>query len=161
MTGTPKPLKPRRNPWPIAIIAYFVVFISAMITWIVYASSQRMDLVGSDYYEREVLYQREIDASARARRAEGVKVAYDLAQQSITVSLPITHKTADATGTIRLYRPNNARLDREIGLVLGADGLQRLDASTLAPGLWKVRVAWRVNGEDYLFDQPLVVGGKS
>jgi nitrogen fixation protein FixH len=160
MTGTDTPEKPRRSLWPIAIIAYFAVFISAMVAWIIYASSQKMELVGEDYYEREVLYQREIDAAARAR-TEGANVAYSGAEHAITVHLPAAHKAAAATGTIQLYRPNDSRMDQAIGLALAADGSQRVDARALAPGLWKLRVSWRVNGQDYLVDQPLVVRGKS
>ena len=160
MRGTDTPEKPRRSLWPIAIVAYFVAFISAMVAWIIYASSQKMELVGDDYYEREVLYQREIDAAARARK-EGANVAYQAGEEWITVRLPAAHKAAEATGTIQLYRPNDSRMDRAIGLALAADGSQRVDASALAPGRWKLRVSWRVHGQDYLVDQPLVVAGKS
>jgi len=152
----------RRNPWPIVIICYFIVFAAAMVTWIIYASRQRMDLVRGDYYEKEILFQQQIDASARARRAGAdVNVAYDTARQAITVRLPAAHRQSSASGSIQFYRPNDARLDHAVPLALAPDGRQQLDARALAPGLWKVRLSWRVNGEDYYFDQPLVVGGHS
>jgi nitrogen fixation protein FixH len=143
------------------IIAYFAVFISAMVIWVIYASRQKMELVGADYYEREVLFQREIDASARGRAIAGAKVEYDLQQHSIAIEVPAPHRSALSSGSIHLYRPNNARLDRDLPLTLGADGSQKVDAGSMAPGLWKVRVTWRVGGEDYLFDQPIIVGAKS
>jgi nitrogen fixation protein FixH len=162
MTGTEtKPRKPGRNPWPIVIICYFIVFITGMVTWIVYASHQRMDLVRSDYYEKEILFQQQIDASRRAREAVDVKVGYNLSQQTISIQLPAAHKLANATGTIHFYRPSNAGLDHDVALSLTADGSQRIDARDLAPGLWKVRLSWHVGAEEFYFDQPLVLGGKS
>jgi hypothetical protein len=40
---------------------------------------------------------------------------------------------------------------------LTADGTQRLDAKRLRDGLWKVRVKWNANGQDYFLDQPVIV----
>jgi hypothetical protein len=31
----------------------------------------------------------------------------------------------------------------------------------MAPGLWKVRVSWTVEKQDYYLDQKVVVGGKA
>src|SRR5947207_839195 len=62
--------KPRRNPWPIAIIAYFAVFISFIVTFIVWASHQRVDLVRADYYEAEIKFQQQIDRVERSRPVE-------------------------------------------------------------------------------------------
>ena len=161
MNGTTSstPAKRGRNPWPIAIIAYFIVFIGAMATWIVYASHQRMDLVRSDYYEKEILFQHQIDAANRARQAGAeVNVAYDFSRQSITVQLPADHQRANASGTIHFYRPSNAKLDHDVQLALDATGAQHMDARSLAPGLWKVHMSWRVNGSEYYLDRSLVVG---
>jgi hypothetical protein len=38
------------------------------------------------------------------------------------------------------------------------DGIQEVDAQKLRAGLWKVRVFWNVDGQEYFFDQPIVVG---
>lgn len=167
MTGTNKETEAparrvRRNPWPIAIIAYFIVFIGAMATWIAYASRQPMDLVRRDYYEKEILFQQQIDAANRARKAEGgVKVEYDFTQQSIIVQLPTAAGQGGAAGTIHFYRPNDARLDHDLTLAVNASGAQTLDAKALAPGLWKVRLSWRLNGEEFYYDKSVVVGSNS
>ena len=44
-------------------------------------------------------------------------------------------------------------------LAVNAEGAQRLDAKSLRPGLWKVRVQWTAAGQDYFFDEAVVIGG--
>jgi len=150
----------KRNPWPYAIIAYFIVFASAIAAWITFAVRQNMDLVRKDYYEEEIRYQQQIDRQNRTQaiRSE-VNVSYDGTQQAITLTLPSTHARQQASGTIQLYRPSDASLDRTVQLVVNAEGTQRLDAKALRPGLWKVRIQWTTAGQDYSFDQSVVIGG--
>ena len=38
-------------------------------------------------------------------------------------------------------------------------GSQRIDARTLTPGLWKVRVSWTVADKEYYIDRSIVVPG--
>lgn len=151
-----EPAPPRRSLWPYAIMAWFAVFITAMVVWIVYASRQRMDLVNSDYYAQEILYQERIDAAARANgKAE---LAYDAAKQLITIQIPDGQKIAE--GEIHFYCPNNAKLDHNVKLALNA-GTQQLDSRSLRAGLWKVRVHWRAEGVDFYTDKNIVIAPNS
>ncbi len=159
MNANPNSVEPRqpRSPWPYAIVAWFILFGSAMVVWISVAVRQNIDLVSRDYYEHEIRYQQQIDRNARTLPLGAmVKVTYEAAEQRVTVSLPAAHAT-HALGKITFYRPSDARLDRELKLSVNAAGEQRIDAKSLQPGLWKVRVGWTVNGEEYFFDQTMVI----
>ena len=150
--------KPRRNPWPIAIVAWFILFISFTVILVAYISHQKMDLVRGDYYDDEIRYQEQLDRLNRTQPFNGqVTVAYDSAQQAITIALPSAHAQSMASGRIRLYRPSDESLDQDIKLAVGADGIQRVDAKKLPAGLWKVRVYWTVAGRDYFFVETVVV----
>lgn len=152
---------PVRNPWPYAIIGWFVLFGTAMAAWVVVAVRNDMDLVRADYYEQEILHQRQIDRQARTLPVQSqVKVTYDTAQQTIAITLPLAH-AAQAQGKINFYRPADAKLDRELKLTLNADGAQTVSTQPLRPGLWKVRVQWTVNGEEFYFDQTVVIAAKA
>ena len=152
---------PPRSPWPYAIIGWFALFGTAMAAWVVVAVRNDMDLVSADYYDREIRHQRQIDRQARTQTIQSeVKVAYDAAQQRITVTLPATH-AAQALGRINFYRPSDAKLDREVKLALNSAGEQMLDAKALRPGLWKVRVQWTFAGEEYFFAQTVIIAPNS
>ena len=149
--------KSSRNLWPASIAGFFVLAIIFLVTFVAWAMRQREDLVSTDYYEREVRYQRQLDSMNRSQSlAAQVVVTFDPTQQAIVITLP-GDKREGASGQVHLYRPSDARLDRELPLALNADGVQRLDAKQLDNGLWKVRVKWSANGREYFLDQPVIV----
>jgi nitrogen fixation protein FixH len=149
--------KPSRNLWPASIVGFFVIAIIFLVTFVAWAMRQREDLVSADYYEREVRYQQQLDSMNRSQTlAAQVRITFDPSQPAIVITLP-GDKRQGARGQVHLYRPSDARLDRELPLALDADGVQRLDAKQLNNGLWKVRVKWNANGQEYFLDQPVIV----
>jgi nitrogen fixation protein FixH len=147
-----------RNPWPAAIVGSFVVFISGVVIFIAWAVRQDMDLVRKDYYEDEIRFQESIASLGRTRPLHSeVAVTYDAVRALVGIALPASHGSQRATGRIRFYRPSDARLDHEVTLAVRSDGTQSVDAKRLRPGLWKVHLLWKANGEDYTFVQPLVI----
>jgi len=153
-----QPLAKSRNPWPIAIIAYFIVFISGIVTFAIFASRQKVELVRPDYYADEIQFQQQLDRLNRTQPiSAGVTIVYDSDQQTITVTLPVAHPQHATSGQIHLYRPSDAHLDQDLALALDPEGVQQVDAKTLRPGLWKVRVQWTVDGQDYFFAQTVIV----
>jgi len=150
-----------RNLWPLGIILTLVFFFAGTVGLIVMACSQKVDLVRPDYYEQELKFQNQIDQVERTHRAASqASVAYDAAGKCIVVSLPPGQVAHEIRGRIELYRPSAAGLDRTVELAPDPKGVQRLDAAGLAPGLWKVRVSWTVEQQDYYLDQKVVVGAK-
>jgi len=151
--------KPPRNLWPASIAGFFVLAITFLATFVVWAVRQREDLVSADYYEREIRYQQQLDSLKRSQSlvAHAV-VTFEPAQQVVVITLPAA-KRENATGQVQLYRPSDARMDRELPLALAADGTQKLDARSLADGLWKVRVRWSAGGQEYYLEQPVIVTG--
>jgi hypothetical protein len=155
-------MKTSRNLWPLGIIVVCAAFVAGTAGLIVMACSQQVDLVSADYYEKELKYQGQIDRAERTQRdASRAAVAYDVAHQNITVSLPPGQGRGTVSGNVELYRPSAAGLDRAVLLDPDASGVQRLDASALAPGLWKVRVSWTFEQRNYYLEQKVVVGAKA
>ena len=153
-------MKTSRNLWPLGIIVTFVLFFIGTVGLVVMAFSQKVDLVSADYYEQELKFQGRIDRVERTRHAATqATVAYDAASRCITVSLPPEQARLEVWGSIELYRPSAAGMDR--AHKPDANGTQRLDASAMAPGLWRVRVTWTAAKENYYLDQKVVVGPKA
>jgi nitrogen fixation protein FixH len=147
-----------RNPWPIFLVAYFAVFITFIVVFIIFASRQKVDLVSHDYYENEVRYQGQIDRVNRTQAlSSSAEVTYNAAQKSLTVALPAEHARQAAAGSIHFYRPSDAGLDQDVQLAVNADGVQQWDAKSLKAGLWKVRVEWTVAGKDFQVDKLIVI----
>ena len=144
------------------IVAAFAIFLAGTAALVFIACGHKVDLVSVDYYEQEIHYQTQIDRLDRARRlAIPASVAYDAARHRIAISLPIAHAQRHAAGRVALYRPSAAGLDREMKLEPDAQGIHSLDTRLLQPGLWKVRVSWRFEEQDYLIDQPIIIGSRA
>ena len=147
-----------RNPWPYAIIAYFLVFITGIIIWVNFAMRNDLELVREDYYDAEVRYQEQIDRLHRtAGIREDVRVAYDPGSRQIELRIPGEHAASGVTGQVRLYRPSDAALDRAVKLAVNHEGWQRIGLDGLRGGYWKVHLSWDHQGEEYFFEQAIVV----
>ena len=149
-----------RNLWPYAIISFFVVFISGIITWVSFAMRHDDQLVRPDYYEHEIKYQTQIDRLARTRALNSESIiAYHIADKNIRITLPREMRDRKVEGTIHLYRPSDARLDKKIPLS-PIDGVQQISVGDLQEGLWKLRLDWKTDDIEYYVEQSLVLGGK-
>lgn len=151
-------VKKPRNLWPIAITAYFVLFIAFIVTFSAWSLRQNMDLVRKDYYEEEVRFQSQMEKVSRTRSlGAAIAVAYNTQQRCVDIRLPQAHARQHPAGRIHLYRPSDAALDQEVALAVNSEGVQHLQSSQLRSGLWKVRLDWTANGEDYHHEQSVIV----
>ncbi len=147
-----------RNLWPASIIAFFALAILGCAGFIIFCSRHPADLVAADYYEQEIRYQTRMERVQHARqRAPLASVTFDPATRQIKISLPPGPSLTNVSGTIQLYRPSAAHLDRQLKLEPDANGLQTINAAPLDPGLWKVRVSWTADNQDYFLDQQIFI----
>lgn len=150
------------NPWPWSIAAVFGVAFVAAIVWVLFCIFNGQDLVASDYYEREVMHQEQMDRAQRGLAlGSHASVAFDPNAQTIMVRVPVEQAASKPVGRIELYRPSEAGLDQTLPLNVGADGRQPVGVSELKPGLWHVRVSWTVEGEEHYLEEKLNLGGAS
>ena len=148
-----------RNLWPLGIFTAFGVFFAGMASVIVIAATHREHLVNNNYYEQELKFQAQIESGERTQKS-GANMAFDSAKSLVVITLPVAQLAQKLSGTIELYRPSEAKLDREFKLEPRADGTQVLDVSKLAAGLWLVRAKWNAGGESYFIEQKIIVAGK-
>lgn len=145
--------------WPYALIGWFVVFITGMVTFVIWSFGHRQELVSADYYEQEILFQQQLD---RQRRAAGLggqaAIEFEAARAALRVRIPPAHVPV-TDGVIQLYRPSDSRLDEVLTLAPDAAGVQTVDVARLRPGLWRVRVQWQTGGQQYHLEKAVVVGG--
>jgi nitrogen fixation protein FixH len=146
-----------QNPWPVGLIVFFIVFTTYIIGFVIFASRQKMDLVREDYYDQEIRFQKQID---RAQRSAPVladaNIDYDRAGDLVTVRLPAV-KQNNVDGSVSFYRPSDASLDTSVELGLDPAGRQNVSVRALVGGLWKVRVQWKMSGQEYFFERAIVI----
>lgn len=144
------------NPWPHAVMAFFGVLILALVGVVWMAVHQPNELVSSNYYDQEILYQGRIDATKRTE-ALGEKVSVAQSGRHVVVMVPADHAQRVVTGSVHFFRPSDARLDRNFKLAVDAAGRQDFDVHELGAGLWKVRLEWVVGVESFFRETSVVL----
>ena len=146
-----------QNPWPVGLVLFFIVFASYIIGFVIFASRQKMDLVREDDYDQEIRFQKQIDRVQRtAPILADADIRYDGAGEFIAVRLPAA-KEGNIGGTVSFYRPSDARLDNSVPLGLDLAGRQNVSVRSLSAGLWRVRVQWKMAGQEYYFEKAIVI----
>jgi hypothetical protein len=146
-----------KNPWPVGLVIFFIVFASYIVGFVIFASRQKMDLVREDYYDQEIRFQKQIDRVQRSAPVlADADINYDRAHDLVTVRLPAV-KAEGVGGMVSFYRPSDASLDSSVKLGLDLAGQQSVSVRSLQAGLWKVRVQWKMAGQEYFFEKPIVI----
>jgi len=149
-------LKKKRSLWPIAITSFFVIAIVSIAGFIAFAVRQNTDLIKKDYYADELQFQNHLDQINRTQQLKfKPAIAYDRTRDLVTISM--WHPQSAIEGHVQFYRPSDAALDKNIKLTLNGNGAQEIDARTFPGGHWKVRLTWKVNGEEFYIDETIFI----
>ena len=148
----------KAKAWPIALIIFFALFIAFCIGLVVWSTHQREDLVSEKYYDDEIKYQQRIDATKRTTD-EGLvpKASFASDAKQIELRFPAPAAMKDAKGTVTLYCPSAAELDKVAALHPDQQGLQQIAATSLRPGLWRVKTEWNTSGKTYYAEDSIIV----
>jgi hypothetical protein len=142
--------------WGTGTAFVLLLFLAAILTLVSIALREDVSLVQDRYYERGQEYDLRRQAIERAQGlAEPLAVNADASE--LRVRFPRNAAATELKGTIVLYRPSNRCLDRTIAVAPDSGGVQSIPLGGLLPGLWRIKVEWRMNGEDYYSEQPVVL----
>ena len=138
--------------WGTGIVLAFVAFISFIMYFVVLANSDPRadhDMVTEEYYRKELVYQKELDAS-RNLEAFGGEVAVAKTSGGLSLRFPAAMDPARVSGTISLYRPSNKQLDFDMPIQI-SDTVLLIPGSRLLDGRWDIRLEWTYDGKPYLY----------
>lgn len=143
-----KELNKKMN-WGTGIIIMLVVFMIGLFVMVFIAVSQRVDLVTQNYYEKELVYQEEIDKLERAK-ALPQELTIHTGVEGIIVQFPENSIKSNLQGTVHLYRPSNSSLDRQYSVKVDTLSRMLIPYTGLYRGKWTVKVDWKMDEVSYL-----------
>jgi hypothetical protein len=143
--------------WGLGVALVYGLFASATVGFAWFAMTERVDLVSDDYYAQSLVHDGRLAAIERVARL-GDRFAIDdaIERGRVVVRWP-REMAGHARGSIRLYRPADARADRVTAIGPSADGRQRLSLDDLAAGRWIVKVHWTAGGQDFYAERAVEV----
>lgn len=133
--------------WGTRIAVLYLVFVAGILLMVVMSARQQIDLVRPDYYAAELAHQAQIDATANAQ-ALSAAVELTRAENGLRITLPAEMKRQAVAGSVMLYRPSDASLDRTFDLQIDTAGTQLLTGD-FSSGRYHVLVNWKVGTTAY------------
>ncbi len=133
----------RINPWPWGIGIFIALFAVAMTSFVVWSLRHRQDLVVRDYYEQDVLHTGVMERTARAAGMNALR--HLSAERALMIELP--EGASDIQ--LALYRPSDAKMDRNESIEPLPGSPIRYSTHDLAPGLWRATLEWTLRDEGY------------
>ena len=130
--------------WGTGIAIFYTAFVIIMISMVVYASKQGVNMVQENYYDKDINYEAFRKSRANAQLiSEEIKVEY-VQGKKIYVSFPASMKIEK--GIITMYRPSDRHQDRSFKIEVDANNRAEISTSSLARGAWRILLDWKNGG---------------
>lgn len=140
--------------WGIVIaMALFMIFILQYVYRVSVYDKYEHHLVADDYYKDELNYQKQIDNEENANKlVENVKVVKTGA--GLNIIFPTEFEFEKVSGSIKLLRPSNYKLDLKKEINLKSNSFLILDKE-LATGKYDISINWNYKDKKYLYKTAL------
>ncbi|WP_233883594.1 FixH family protein [Tenacibaculum piscium] len=143
--------------WGTGIVIAIIAFMSFILYFVISMSTGQNythDLVSEEYYQKELVFQDNIDATKNAKAlTENIQVKK--VPEGLKVYFPKAFNPKDITGKVFLYRPSNKQLDFETPISI-SDTYLLVPEKRLLGGRWNIIVSWNYKNTPYLFEKELI-----
>lgn len=137
------------------VLIFMVLFMTAIITFVIFAHRQDVNLVHDNYYERGVDHTRQMEKEARSSEyIDKIEVSDD--GYYIRIIFPAELAQTINEGTVTYFRPSDHLKDINHPLVLRGNVFIGAK-DQLVPGRYIVKITWKVNDLDFEVDKQLMV----
>lgn len=132
-------------------LAVFIIFILNFVIRIAIQDKYDHELVTENYYEKELLLQKEIDGAQNANslsaHIKGEKTA-----EGYMVYFPEDLNPKKIKGKLIMYRPSDKSLDFQTDLNMDSNQFLVPD-KYLAHGRWDITIDWEYDGKQYFYKE--------
>lgn len=144
--------------WGTGIALAFTVFAAGMMFLVWMCVRQPQDLVSADYYNKELVYQQQIDNASNAHALSApVEFNYTAADQTVAVRFPPEFNNQSISGTLHFFKPDNAALDFQLPLHPDSTLTQRVPVADLTKGLWHIKGDWQSGDKSYYREGSIII----
>lgn len=141
-------MKQRLNwNWGKGIVLVYALFVCGMLYLVFQSKAQKLDLVVDDYYQQELKFQDQIDASRKAIAAGLVpKVETEAGQNFLTIA---GTEGKAVKGTLLAYCAADKARDQKMELHETTAGRWQLPLSGLSQGTYVFKIHWQTATDRY------------
>ncbi len=142
--------------WGTGIVIGMSLFVAFILFFVIKISTDKRydyDLVTEEYYQKEMIFQKEMEAETNSNNLES-KISGQKNTDGYLLTFPNNIDYSKVEGTVFLYRPSNKQLDFQLPLELTNQNLLIPDNSLVA-GRWNTIIKWKYEGVDYLYKKEI------
>lgn len=138
--------------WGKSIALFYSLFVVAILSVVVFAFTQDVNIISEDYYQQELVYEEQI---TRIKNTDNLPVRPSVVLKNNYVEI-IFPKELKPKGSILFFRPSDGSKDRRLPISLGADGTQQIDFSTQQKGKWIAKLLWSDGDKEFYLETIIV-----
>jgi hypothetical protein len=142
--------------WGTGILITIIVFMIITIGTVVFLMNQDVDLVASDYYNKGIQHQDQID---RVNRTNLMDEAVQINSENgfLRLVFPKSFAQKNFNGTIRFYRPSDSKKDFSLPITIDTSAQQIVSTQSLDKGYWTVKLNWTQDSIEYYKESSFVI----
>jgi len=141
--------------WGYKILFVYSAFVVGILFMVFKSSSQRFDLVTSDYYAKELKYQDKIDEMKRTS-ALSAPVSCELKDGNLVIVFPNDFSGKRLEGEAVLYCPSDQNRDQTKEFSLQDETLL-IPVSAVKQGMYELHLSWKDGAVTYYFEKKLFI----
>lgn len=137
------------------IFLFMALFIIAMVSFVIFAHRQDVNLVHRDYYEKGVDHTAQMN---RDRRSAIFKEQIHVTDDGLNVRITFQPDLAAhmQNGQVLFFRPSDHNKDIAYPVRLNGDTCL-IEKKELVPGRYVVKITWQTGQEDFEVDKQLII----
>lgn len=135
--------------WKITIV--YSLFVIGMLSVVAYSTTFETNLVGEDYYEKEVAFQQEID---KKQNTINDSLVFNI--QVLGDSLIIEFPRDVASGKVTFVRAADINSDKIFDLKANRKK-QTFPLNLFKTGSYEVQIDWKANNKNYYWEEKIII----
>jgi hypothetical protein len=137
------------------IFIFLALFMTAMISFVIFAHRQDANLVHKDYYEKGVDYSRQME---KEKRSAGYSEMIEISDNGSVVTIRFAGELLPllGQGTVNFFRPSDYKKDISFPLKLTGNVFVA-EKDKLIHGRYIVKITWIADNLEYEVDKTLIV----
>jgi hypothetical protein len=141
--------------WGKGISIFIIAFICIMLGMVWLASKQSIEMIDSNYYQKEVAFQGVIDGRHRLKEALAGKAFILNLPEKVQLQFPVATVSKVDSGYIELLKLDNQKFDMKVVLNPNAEAVQDIPKKEFREGKYRIRVLWSNEGQTYYHEDDL------
>ncbi len=142
--------------WGKKITVVYVGFVLFLLIAVLFSFRQDLNLVTDNYYEKELVYQQQIDKEKRASKLAEKPIMY-FNNNILTFTFPKSFDYKKIGGQIHLYRPSDSKKDIILPVGVDSTNKQEIGLQSVEKGLWRVKLDWNYDAITYFSEYNIMV----